>query len=89
MNSDKIDQYILNSTLAEWEKQELLDVFARADDHQLRTALDEFEKDPKLITALSQNYQAKRAAFVARDGKLWNRIVEKEDLQLQAIEKAE
>ena len=88
-NFTKIGEIIIQSEIEPVQKEEFLQFLTRFSNEQLAEMLSLIETDPSLIKKLSDNFQAKRAAMVVGDAKLWDTIVEQEVAQLEAIEKQE
>ena len=88
-NLQKIGESIIQSNLEPAEKEELIRFFSSFSDEKLGEVLQLFNSDASYIKKVSDNYQAKQAAFATGNSQLWDKIIKEEKTQLEEIEKAE
>jgi hypothetical protein len=83
---EKIKELILNSDLSSSEQDDLIALFADSENRNLEPMLKLFTEDPLWINKIYENYKAKRAAIIAGDAALWQKIIAEEKSQLEKPE---
>src|SRR4051794_19102379 len=87
-NLQKIKDVICTSELSLAEQTELADLFTRAKNDEELAGIAKLVTQPtrpghpRMIRLMSDNYQAKIAAFATGDSKLWQQILDKEKQML-------
>lgn len=82
---EKIKELILKSDLSLPEQDDLINLFADSENQDLGPILKLFAEDPLWINKINENYKTKRAAMVAGNAVLWQKIIEEEKSQLNEI----
>lgn len=86
INFQKIKELIQKSTIPLVEQEDLLVLFAKANDQDLEPMLKLFAEDSSWAQKISENYKAKKAAFTTGQQALWQKIVQEEEAQLKELE---
>ena len=77
----------MQSDLEVYDKAELVEVLVHTnDDKELESLANLFEESPESIKKISANYKAKRAAFATKEPDVWNKILKKEETELEKLE---
>ena len=85
-NLAKIKSLVRSSNLSFQEIDDLVEFLSQIDEKSMVTLIELFEKNPSWILIFYQNIQAKKSALNTKDKKTWNKIVEKERLDLLKME---
>lgn len=85
-NFEKIKELILKSSIPAYEQDNLILLFAKAEDADLETVLELLSENPLLVSDMNDNYKAKHGASMTGDSELWKKIIEEEVKQLEGIE---
>lgn len=85
-NFQKIKELIQKSDLPLSEQEELILLFAKANDQDLEQTLNSFREDASWIHKINDNYKAKRTAMVMGDPAFWQKIIQEEESQLKELE---
>ena len=81
-NLQKIKDVIYTSNLSIIEQEELTDLFSRAKDEELEGLATLISHNTAMVRLMSDNYQAKIAAYATGDADLWKNILDKEQQML-------
>jgi len=84
-NFGKIKDSIDNSLLSTQDKNELLQVFAKANEGDWAELVVVLSEDPSWVSRLSDNLKAKRIVLGLKDGALWQKILQEEVLQSEGL----
>ncbi len=87
-NLIKIQKLISKSELTKEDQGNLLNLFSKAKDEDLRDTVDLFEENSSQIKIISDVYKAKIKAFKNKDKKAWEKILQQEHQDLEKIEKS-
>jgi hypothetical protein len=74
----KLKALIFSSSLSLAEQEELLLALLLVDDEALSDMVQVCTADPAWVGKISDNFQAKRAAVIMRDPRLWHDICQRE-----------
>lgn len=85
----KIKDVVYTSDLSIIEQEELTDLFSRAKDEDLEGIATLITHNTAMVRLMSDNYQAKQAAFATGDAELWRNILDKEQAMLADYAKQE
>jgi hypothetical protein len=89
-NLQKIKDVVYKSDLSFLEKEELADLFTHAKkDEDLEGIATLVSRNTAMVRLMSNNYQAKMAAFATGDADLWKNILDKEQQMLADYAKHE
>ena len=86
-NFQKIKEIIQKSDVPLSEQEELILLFAKANDKDLEPTIKLLTEDSSWIHKISENYIAKQAAFATGNTALWQKIVQEEENQLKELER--
>ena len=86
-NFQKIKELIQKSPVPLAEQEDLLLLFAKANDQDLEPTLKLFTEDSSWIHKINENYKAKQAALATGNQALWQKIVQEEESQLKELER--
>ena len=86
-NFQKIKELIQKSATPLAEQEDLLLLFAKANDQDLEPTLKLFTEDPSWIYKINENYKAKQVALATGNQALWQKIVQEEEAQLKELER--
>ncbi len=85
-NFQKIKELIQKSDTPLAEQEELIMLFAKANDEDLESTLKLFAEDSSWIHKISENYKAKQVALATGNQALWQKIIQEEESQLKGLE---
>ena len=84
----ELQKLILKSGLNQEDQKNLLALFSRAKDEDLKDIVNLFATNTKYIEIISNVHKAKSKALREKDKKAWREILEQEYKGLEALEKA-
>ena len=85
-NNIKIKELVLKSELTKEDQENLLSLFSKARDEDLKEVVNLFENDFTKIKIISDIYKAKSRVFKNQDKKGWREILEEEHKGLKGLE---
>ena len=85
-NFQKIKEIIQKSNIPISEREDLILLFAKANNEDLRPTLELFTKDSSWIYKINENYKAKQVALATGNSTLWQIILKEEESQLKELE---
>jgi len=84
-NIFKIQQLLSASDLTMRDRDDLMELFFKAEDNELKPVVKLFDKNPDWIKKISENYKAKRSAFANNNYNIWQNIFLEEENQLKEL----
>jgi len=84
-NFDTIKKIIQLSKLSVSDKKELVELFSKASDADLESALALFMEDAYWISVINENFKAKKTALKNKDANIWQEIMNGEESQLKTL----
>ena len=84
----ELQKLILKSDLSQEDQKNLLALFSRAKDEDLKDIVNLFATNTKYIEIISNVHKAKSKALREKDKKAWREILKQEYKGLEALEKA-
>lgn len=84
-NFEKIKVLLATSSLSKEDQAQFLVALGLAADERLADMAKLFEEDSSLIPVVYENYKAKFQAISHEDSAAWDKVVEDEQKQLEAI----
>jgi|YelNatPaOPRAMG01_1025707.scaffolds.fasta_scaffold350945_2 hypothetical protein len=85
-NFQKIKELIQKSDIPLSEQEDLILLFAKANDQDLAQTVNLFTENPSWIRKINDNYKAKQAALATGNSALWQKIIQEEESQLKELE---
>ena len=86
-NFEKIKTLIAKSKISFPDKEELILIFAKANDEELKSILSLMKSGLSWVNKISYNYKAKQAALFTNNPNLWRKILLEESFQLKQVKK--